>query len=135
MSLYTLATPGSPGDPADLIAPTLVAAFDGWVDSGAAATTALEALIVDAPIVATFDGVAVDSSNSIGGRSVKVMGEYGFTYNAHLSAFGQLGPVEQGDVVGYVGATGNASGPHLHFEWHPDDGEAVDPYEFLLLVC
>ena len=87
------------------------------------------------PIIATFDGVAVESSNSIGGRSVKVMGEYGFTYNAHLSGFGQLGPVEQGDVVGYVGATGNASGPHLHFEWHPDGGEAVDPYDFLMLVC
>jgi hypothetical protein len=59
VSLYTLAASGSPGDPADLIAPTLVAAFDGWVDSGAAATTALEALIVDAPIVATFDADAL----------------------------------------------------------------------------
>ena len=87
------------------------------------------------PILATFDGLAVRSSNSIGGQSVKVMGEHGFTYNAHLSRFGQLGPVEQGDVVGYVGATGNASGPHLHFEWHPDNGEAVDPYDFLLMVC
>ncbi|HJS27016.1 MAG TPA: peptidoglycan DD-metalloendopeptidase family protein [Actinomycetota bacterium] len=87
------------------------------------------------PIIATFDGEAVESSNSIGGMSVKVMGEYGYTYNAHLREFGQLGPVEQGDVIGYVGTTGNASGPHLHFEWHPDDGEAVDPYDFLLLVC
>jgi murein DD-endopeptidase MepM/ murein hydrolase activator NlpD len=87
------------------------------------------------PVIATFDGVAVESSNSIGGRSVKVMGEYGYTYNAHLSGFEQLGPVEQGDVVGYVGATGNASGPHLHFEWHPDGGEAVDPYDALMMVC
>ena len=87
------------------------------------------------PVIATFDGVAVRSSNSIGGMSVKVMGEYGYTYNAHLSRFGQLGAVEQGDVVGYVGATGNASGPHLHFEWHPGGGEAVDPYDSLLLVC
>jgi murein DD-endopeptidase MepM/ murein hydrolase activator NlpD len=87
------------------------------------------------PIIATFDGEAVSSNNAIGGMSVKVMGEFGYTYNAHLSKLGQLGPVEQGDVVGYVGATGNASGPHLHFEWHPDGGEAVDPYDFLLLVC
>ena len=87
------------------------------------------------PVYAPFDGVAVRSSNSIGGQAVKVMGEFGYTYNAHLSAFGQLGAVEQGDVVGYVGATGNASGPHLHFEWHPGNGEAVDPYDFLLLVC
>ena len=87
------------------------------------------------PVIATFDGVAVQSSNSIGGQAVKVMGEFGFTYNAHLSRFGQLGAVEQGDVVGYVGTTGNASGPHLHFEWHPGNGEAVDPYDFLMLVC
>jgi murein DD-endopeptidase MepM/ murein hydrolase activator NlpD len=87
------------------------------------------------PILATFDGVAVQSSNGVGGLAVKVMGEYGYTYNAHLSRFGQMGPVERGDVVGYVGATGNASGPHLHFEWHPDGGEAVDPYDALMLVC
>lgn len=49
MSLYTLFDPG------DLIAPSLVAAFDGWVDAGAAATTALEQLIDDAPVVARFD--------------------------------------------------------------------------------
>ena len=49
MSLYTLADPGN------LISPTLVAAFDGWVDAGSAATTALEQLTVDAPIVARFD--------------------------------------------------------------------------------
>ncbi len=56
VSLYQLAAPGSPGDPADLIAPIMIAAFDGWVDAGDAATAALDSLIVDAPIVATFDG-------------------------------------------------------------------------------
>ncbi len=55
MSLYSLAGPGSPGDPGDLIAPTFVAAFDGWVDAGSAATTALERLLEDAVDVATFD--------------------------------------------------------------------------------
>ena len=55
MSLYSLAGPGSPGDPGDLIAPTFVAAFDGWVDAGSAATTALERLLDDAVDVATFD--------------------------------------------------------------------------------
>jgi hypothetical protein len=42
-------------DPGDLVAPTLVAAFDGWVDAGSAATTALGHLADDAAIVATFD--------------------------------------------------------------------------------
>ncbi len=43
-------------DPKDLVAPTLVAAFDGWVDSGAAATTALGRLAEGGDVVATFDG-------------------------------------------------------------------------------
>ena len=87
------------------------------------------------PIVAPFPGVAVDARNHIGGQAVEVMGEFGYVYNAHLSAYGTLGPVETGDVIGYVGATGNAGGPHDHFEWHPDNGDAVDPHAFLLLVC
>ena len=87
------------------------------------------------PIVAPFDGTAVSATNDLGGLAVKVYGEYGYVYNAHLSRFGQLGPVEKGDVIGYVGATGNAGGPHDHFEWHPDGGKAVDPHDFLMLVC
>jgi predicted ATP-grasp superfamily ATP-dependent carboligase len=49
VSLYRL------DDPGDLIAPTLIAAFDGWVDAGSAATSALGQLVDDAPVVATFD--------------------------------------------------------------------------------
>ena len=60
------------------------------------------------PIVAPFDGVAVTATNKIGGLAVKVFGDYGYVYNAHLSRYGNLGPVETGDVIGYVGATGNA---------------------------
>ena len=55
MSLYRLAAPGSAGDPGDLIATTFVGAFDGWVDAGTAATTAMASLVEDAPIVATFE--------------------------------------------------------------------------------
>jgi hypothetical protein len=49
VSLYTLA------DPVPLLAPTIVAAFDGWVDAGSAATAALEHLVADATVVARFD--------------------------------------------------------------------------------
>jgi len=87
------------------------------------------------PIVAPFDGTAVTAANKMGGLAVKVLGKYGYVYNAHLSRYGKLGSVHTGDVIGYVGATGNAGGPHDHFEWHPGNGAAADPYHFLMLVC
>jgi len=49
VSLYTLTDPG------DLIAPTMIAAFDGWVDAGSAATTALAHLVENGTEVARFD--------------------------------------------------------------------------------
>jgi murein DD-endopeptidase MepM/ murein hydrolase activator NlpD len=87
------------------------------------------------PIVAPFDGTAVVATNTIGGLAVKVYGKYGYVYNAHLSRFGQLGAVQTGDVIGYVGNTGNTDANHDHFEWHPGNGAAVDPHAFLLRVC
>jgi murein DD-endopeptidase MepM/ murein hydrolase activator NlpD len=87
------------------------------------------------PIVAPFAGEAVMEPNDLGGQAVKVYGDAGYVYNAHLSAYGKLGAVEAGDVIGYVGSTGNATAPHDHFEWHPNDGPAVDPYEILMTVC
>ena len=50
MPLYTLE-----GPPPDLDAPVVVAAFDGWVDAGSAATTVLELLGEGARVVARFD--------------------------------------------------------------------------------
>jgi peptidoglycan LD-endopeptidase LytH len=89
------------------------------------------------PIRAPFPGVAVDSSNDVGGLAVKVLGGRGFVYNAHLSAIGNIGSVSVGTVIGYVGSTGNARGtpPHDHFEWHPGNGGAVNPYAYLNQVC
>jgi murein DD-endopeptidase MepM/ murein hydrolase activator NlpD len=87
------------------------------------------------PILAPFDGVASVSRSFLGGLGVYVHGEYGYVYNAHLSLLGTLGPVETGDVIGYVGSTGSSSAPHDHFEWHPENGPAVDPYDYLMLVC
>ncbi len=49
VSLYRL------DDARELIAPVMIAAFDGWVDAGSAATTALGILADDAETVATFD--------------------------------------------------------------------------------
>lgn len=89
------------------------------------------------PIVAPFEGWAVPVPNDLGGRAVRVYGPEGYVYNAHLSRYGHLGPVDLGEVVGYVGSTGNAaaSSPHDHFEWHPANGAAVDPFPFLNEAC
>ena len=53
-----------------------------------------------------------------------------FTY-LHMSAFadglGVGSPVTAGQVIGYVGKTGNAATPHLHFEVHPNGGGRGQP--------
>lgn len=89
------------------------------------------------PIRATFSGTASNASNELGGIAVYVNGSGGFTYNAHMSSIGQLGSVQAGDIIGYVGTSGNANGtsPHNHFEWHPGNGGAVNPYYYLNQVC
>ena len=77
------------------------------------------------------------NGSGLGGNGVWLKGESGtYYYYAHLSAYvlglaaGQL--VEAGQLIGYVGHTGDAYGPHLHFEVHPNGGPAVDPYPILL---
>jgi murein DD-endopeptidase MepM/ murein hydrolase activator NlpD len=59
-------------------------------------------------------------------------------YYAHLQRYrpglkeGDV--VSRGEVIGYVGTTGNAppQTPHLHFAVHRDGGEPVDPYDLLV---
>lgn len=54
------------------------------------------------------------------------------SWYAHMSSFERTaGTVEAGDVIGYVGCTGNCFGTHLHFEYHPGGGEPADPISWL----
>ena len=87
------------------------------------------------PIVAPFDGYASASSSELGGLEARVTGSRGYVYNAHLSSYAALGYVRAGTVIGYVGATGDATTSHDHFEWHPYGGSAVDPYPYLSVSC
>lgn len=68
------------------------------------------------------------------GRRVEIRHENGtVTWYCHMSAFSvSVGDhVAAGDQVGEVGATGNVTGPHLHFEVHPDGGDAINPMPWL----
>jgi murein DD-endopeptidase MepM/ murein hydrolase activator NlpD len=87
--------------------------------------------------VAAHAGTVTYSSSSSGGLQAYVYGSGGYSFYAHLSGYSSAsGGVGAGAVVGYVGNTGNAgSTNHLHFEWHPGGGSAVNPYQMLLAVC
>jgi len=87
------------------------------------------------PVYAPFDGSVQTGTEKYAGKYVRLWGDEGYVTMLHLSSFAAWGAVEEGDVVGYVGITGNASSPHVHFEWHPNDGPAVDPYQQLNEVC
>lgn len=87
------------------------------------------------PIRAPFDGYAWGSSSPLGGYQVRVRGDRGYVFNAHLIAYGDLGWVGAGAIIGYVGATGDSTASHDHFEWHPWNGGAVDPHYLLSLAC
>ncbi|MGI8794443.1 MAG: peptidoglycan DD-metalloendopeptidase family protein [Acidimicrobiales bacterium] len=93
-------------------------------------------------LVACERGVVVRiGSDVLGGTKLWLVGASGTRYYyAHLSGFvdglfdGMA--VEAGQVVGYVGNSGNArtTPPHLHFQVHPGGGAPINPYPMLRIV-
>ena len=84
------------------------------------------------PVQATGSGVVIRRGwGDSYGRVIDVRHPNGFlTRYAHLSGWARGSAVgsrvTQGQVIGYVGMTGLATGPHLHYEMHVG-GRAVDP--------
>ncbi len=91
------------------------------------------------PVHAPVDGFVDLATGSIGGHQFRLTAADGSRwYGSHLDSFGKSGTVHAGDVIGYVGDTGNARGgrTHLHFEVHNGaTGNAVNPYPLLRAVC
>jgi murein DD-endopeptidase MepM/ murein hydrolase activator NlpD len=88
------------------------------------------------PIVAAQTGEINFKQNRLGGNAAWLTTSLGNKfYYAHLDSFeGDSRDVREGDVIGYVGSSGNAKGPHLHFEAH-FEGQVGNPYPATFAAC
>jgi peptidoglycan LD-endopeptidase LytH len=90
---------------------------------------------------AYVDGViSRQTTSALGGISLYLWGDDGNEYYyAHLQRYAsRVGQrVKAGELIAYVGATGNAAwtGPHIHFEVHPGKGAPVNPYPWVKRAC
>jgi murein DD-endopeptidase MepM/ murein hydrolase activator NlpD len=87
------------------------------------------------PITAAMTGEVIDAYHDRSGYGNLVIIDHGngiTTYYAHLSKIsvkeGQ--EIEQGEVLGYMGNTGNSTGNHLHFEIRKND-KPLNPLKYL----
>jgi murein DD-endopeptidase MepM/ murein hydrolase activator NlpD len=91
------------------------------------------------PVVAVHSGTVHRTGSSIGGLGIVVFhdGSADWTFYTHFDSYGSFGEgahVSAGSTIGYVGNTGTTV-YHLHFEYHPGGGAAINPYTALLGVC
>ena len=85
------------------------------------------------PIHAIADGVitSFEYDGSYGNKTVMTLDDGTEIWYGHQTSFASLSigeEVRQGDVIGYVGSTGNSTGPHVHIEVRPGAGDPVDPF-------
>jgi murein DD-endopeptidase MepM/ murein hydrolase activator NlpD len=85
------------------------------------------------PVLAAGGGIASAGNEPLYGNYVRIRhSDHTETFYAHLQAVNVTNgrPINRGDVIGWLGQTGAATGPHLHFEmrlW----GDRVDPLPYL----
>jgi len=91
------------------------------------------------PDVAVVAGTVTFKSGGTSGNGAYLSGDDGnLYYYFHLDSYeGGARRVAQGEVIGYVGNTGDAryTATHTHFEIHPGHGAAVNPYPSVRAVC
>lgn len=93
-------------------------------------------------VVAVTDGVVRAKRGGLGGITLWLNGDDGVSYYyAHLSGWAdgiQTGTrVSRGQIIGFNGNSGNASGTaaHVHFQIHPGGGSPINPYSTLRRAC
>lgn len=94
---------------------------------------------VGTPVLAVADGKVANANwgKAYGTQIVQDLGDGTFCIYAHLSKSNKKAgeAIAKGELIGYVGNTGNSSGAHLHFErrnnirWSA--GQDIDPAEIL----
>ena len=89
-------------------------------------------LYVYAVVDGTLTKQAWDKPGALAGNAWWLTAADGtYFFYAHMSAFApdlSIGSkVVAGQIIGYVGETGSAAAPHMHFEVHPSGGPAIDP--------
>ncbi len=117
----------------------LTSSFDAPRDGGRRRHEAIDIFAPrNTPVRATTHGyVSSRGVRGLGGRTISVIGPAGYRhYYAHLevwAGFERGDFVVPGDILGYVGNSGNARGgpTHLHYAIYTDGDEPLDPYPFL----
>lgn len=138
-SLLRQELPRSLPVPVDGVAPARL--VNSWGDSrdGGRRHQGIDILAPRGTPVRSVTAGVIESKGmrGLGGRIVNIIGPGGYRhYYAHLEDWGPQAPgewVQQGEIIGYVGNSGNAavSPPHLHYGIYTPSGQAINPYPLL----